>query len=79
MLLESLSIRDVRRLALAKAGLLKPEWTKMPTRVRGSGKTAREAAHKIIKRFGYLQLDTVSIAGARSHTIVLQFCKASAG
>lgn len=69
--MESLSIRDVRRLALAKAGLLKPEWTKMPTRVRGSGKTAREAAHQIIKRFGYLQLDTVSIAGARSHTIVL--------
>lgn len=43
----------------------------MPTGVRGGGKTAREAAHKIIQRFGYLQLDTVSIAGARSHTIVL--------
>ena len=25
----------------------------------------------MIRRFGYLQLDTVSIAGARSHTIVL--------
>lgn len=69
--MESLGIRDVRRLALAKAGLLKPEWTGMPTRVRRNGKSAREAAHKIIQRFGYLQLDTVSIAGARSHTIVL--------
>ena len=33
---------------------------------------ARTAAHRIIQRFGYLQLDTVAIAGARSHSIVLQ-------
>jgi uncharacterized protein YcaQ len=32
---------------------------------------ARKAAHAVVKRFGYLQLDTVSIAGARSHAIVL--------
>ena len=32
---------------------------------------ARQAAQRIISRFGYLQLDTVSIAGARSHAIVL--------
>lgn len=43
----------------------------MPSRARGAGKPAREAAHAILRRFGYLQLDTVSIAGARSHAIVL--------
>jgi hypothetical protein len=31
----------------------------------------REAAYEIVRRFGYLQLDTVSVAGARSHAIVL--------
>jgi len=68
---ETLSTRTARRLALCRAGLLKPEWTGMPRRAAGRGKRAREAAHRIIRRFGYLQLDTVSIAGARSHAIVL--------
>jgi uncharacterized protein YcaQ len=44
----------------------------MPRRASGRGKRARTAAHRIIQRFGYLQLDTVAIAGARSHSIVLQ-------
>ncbi len=65
-----IALRDARRLALARAGLLKPEWTGMPRRASGKGKRARDAAHAIIRRFGYLQLDTVSIAGARSHAIV---------
>ena len=69
--METISILEARRLALARAGLLKPEWTGMPSRARGKGKQARKAAHTIISRFGYLQLDTVSIAGARSHAIVL--------
>jgi hypothetical protein len=43
----------------------------MPARAAGRGKKARTAAHRIIRRFGYLQLDTVSVAGARSHAIVL--------
>ena len=43
----------------------------MPKQASGRGKRARVAAHRIIQRFGYLQLDTVSIAGARSHAIVL--------
>ena len=43
----------------------------MPSRAAGRGRRARRAAHEIIRRFGYLQLDTVSIAGARSHAIVL--------
>jgi uncharacterized protein YcaQ len=68
---ETLSTRAARRLALCRAGLLKPEWTGMPRRAAGHGKRAREAAHRVIRRFGYLQLDTVSIAGARSHAIVL--------
>ena len=68
---EIISTRAARRLALCRAGLLNPEWTGMPRRAAGRGKRAREAAHRVIRRFGYLQLDTVSIAGARSHAIVL--------
>ncbi|MDH3227758.1 MAG: winged helix DNA-binding domain-containing protein, partial [Thermoleophilia bacterium] len=66
-----LTIRQARRLALARAGLLKPEWTGLPARAAGRGKRARKGACEIVRRFGYLQLDTVSIAGARSHAIVL--------
>jgi len=67
---EVLTLRETRRLALARAGLLKPAWTGFPRSAKGSGKRARDAA-AVIRRFGYLQLDTVSIAGARSHSIVL--------
>ena len=69
--LDTLSIRAARRLALAKAGLLTPEQTGLPRRARGRGPSAFAAAEAIVRRFGYLQLDTVSVAGARSHTIVL--------
>jgi uncharacterized protein YcaQ len=65
---ESLSVGEARRLALARAGLLKPEWTGFP---RGKNASGREAAIEVIRRFGYLQLDSVSVAGARSHGIVL--------
>ena len=68
---DTLSIREARRLALARAGLLRPERTGLPQRAAGRGRRARTAAHAIIGRFGYLQLDTVSIAGARSHAIVV--------
>jgi uncharacterized protein YcaQ len=68
---EAIDVRAARRLALCRAGLLKPEWTGMPRRASGHGQRARSAARRIIQRFGYLQLDTVSIAGARSHSIVL--------
>ncbi len=66
----SLNVRDARRLALARAGLLKPEWTGMPRRASGRGKRARAGCLAIVRQFGYLQLDTVSIAGARSHALV---------
>ena len=56
---------------MCRAGLLKPEWTGLPKRALATGKRARSAALRVIQRFGYLQLDTVSIAGARSHAIVL--------
>lgn len=69
--MESLSIRQARRLALVRSGLLKPEWTGLPRRATGHGARARRAAHAIVRRFGYLQLDTISIAGARSHVLVL--------
>jgi len=68
---ETLSARAARRLALARAGLLTPEPTGLPRHARGHGPTAFAAAREVIARFGYLQLDTVSVAGARSHTIVL--------
>ena len=69
--MESLDVFAARRLALARAGLLNPAWTGLPARASGRGKRARGAAHAVIRRFGYLQLDTVSIAGARSHGLVL--------
>jgi uncharacterized protein len=69
--MDNLSVRDARRLALAKAGLLTPEVTGLPRRARGHGPSAFRAAQAVVSRFGYLQLDTVSIAGARSHAIVL--------
>ncbi len=69
--METLATPDARRLALARAGLLKPDWTGFPRRAGRSVASAREAARRLIDRFGYLQLDTVSIAGARSHAIVL--------
>ena len=69
--METIEITEARRLALARAGLLKPEWTGLPKRAAGFTLRARKAAHQIIRRFGFLQLDTVSIAGARSHAIVL--------
>jgi hypothetical protein len=68
---ETISVAEARRLALGRAGLLKPEWTGLPRRASGAGQRARAAAHRVIERFGYLQLDTVAIAGARSHAIVL--------
>ena len=69
--MEHLELRSARRLALARAGLLKPSWTGLPSRAKGAGKRARKAARAIVQRFGYLQLDTVSIVGARSHGLVL--------
>jgi hypothetical protein len=68
---ETISLTQARRLALLRAGLLKPEWSGLPRRAAGQGGRARRAAHRIIQRFGYLQLDTVAVAGARSHAIVL--------
>ncbi len=69
--METLDVLAVRRLALARAGLLSTEWTGLPSKARGDGAGARAAAHAVIERFGYLQLDTISVTGARSHTLVL--------
>lgn len=69
--METLDQTQARRLALTRAGLLKPEWTGLPRRATGLTPRARRAAHRVIQRFGYLQLDTVAVAGARSHAIVL--------
>jgi uncharacterized protein YcaQ len=67
----TIDLRRARRLSLAKAGLLKSDGIALPRRAAGSGRRAREAALAVIDRFGYLQLDTVSVAGARSHALVL--------
>ena len=67
-----LSVPAARRLALCRAGLLKPEWTGLTKRAPRSGASSgRDAAIDVVRRFGYLQLDTVSVAGARSQGIVL--------
>ncbi len=69
--MESIGLIEARRLALARAGFLAPGRTGFPTQARGAGARARDAAVEVVRRFGYLQLDTISIAGARSHGIVL--------
>ena len=69
--MHTLDIRSARRLALARAGLLSRQWSDLPRRAAGRGQRARKAAHEIIRRFGYLQLDSVSVAGSRSHTLVM--------
>lgn len=66
-----LTNRQARRLALARGGLLKSGWTGLPQRAAGRGLRARKAAQALIRRFGYLQLDTIAVAGARSHSLVL--------
>ena len=68
----TISLRAARRLALARAGLLlAPAHSGLPASAGRGEAAARRAAHAVIARFGYLQLDTVSVAGARSHAIVL--------
>ncbi|MEM9190331.1 MAG: crosslink repair DNA glycosylase YcaQ family protein [Myxococcota bacterium] len=72
--MESLSVKEARRLALARAGLLKPDWSGFPSPRRRVSKQSRDAhdlAYAIVEAFGYLQLDTISVSGARSHAIVL--------
>ena len=66
---ESIGIAQARRLALAGAGLLAPRRIGLPERAVARG--ARERCHRIIEHFGYLQLDTVAVSGARTHCIVL--------
>jgi len=69
--METLTIRQARRLALARAGLLKPEWAGMPKFARGRGPSARRACHEVVRRFGYLQLDSIGVVGARTQGLVL--------
>ena len=66
-----IDIRRARRLALIRAGVLKPEWTSLPRRATGRHLRARRAAHEVISRFGYLQLDSIPVSGARTHGLVL--------
>lgn len=67
----SIHPRNLRRLAVARAGLGRPERTGLGRRAAGTGARARGAACDVVRRFGYLQLDTVSVTGARSHALVL--------
>lgn len=69
--METLSNRQARRLALARAGLLRRRWTGLPRRASGRGRRGRRGAYAVLSRFGYLQLDTIAVAGARSHVLVL--------
>jgi len=68
---ETIDVRGARRLALARAGLLKPAMTGLPSRAAGRGAEARDAALEVVSRFGYLQLDSIGVTGARTPAIVL--------
>ncbi len=69
--MEALTATAVRRLAMARAGLLKAGWSGLDLATgRGEGR-ARAGARRVVARFGYLQLDSVAVAGARSHGLVL--------
>ena len=68
---ESIDIAQARRLALACAGFLAPRHIGLHNRAGARPALARERCHRIIEHFGYLQLDTVSVSGARTHSIVL--------
>lgn len=67
----TLDILRARRLALVRSGLMRTEWTQMPKRAVGRRVRARRAAHTVIARFGYLQLDSIPVSGARTHGLVL--------
>lgn len=66
-----LDTREVRRLALHGAGLLGASELGLPTGPARGAQGWRTAAERWIEHFGYLQLDTVSVAGARTHGLVL--------
>lgn len=68
---ETIDVLRARRLALIRSGLMRTEWTSMPKRAVGRRVRARRAAHKVIERFGYLQLDSIPVSGARTHGLVL--------
>lgn len=68
---ESVSVAQARRLALVGAGLIAPRLLGLPERAGARSATARERCHRILGHFGYLQLDTVAVSGARTHCIVL--------
>ncbi len=68
---ETISVAQARRLALACAGLLAPRRLGLPERAGARPARARERCHRIVEHFGYLQLDTVAVSGARTHSIVL--------
>ena len=68
---ESLGIVEARRLALAGAGLLAPRRLGLPERAGARRGEMRKRCHRIVEHFGYLQLDTVAVSGARTHCIVL--------
>ena len=68
---DSLSIAQARRLALLHAGLFRPGRLGLAERAGARASLARERCHRIIEHFGYLQLDSVAVSGARTHSIVL--------
>ena len=68
---ETITIAQARRLALAAAGLLAPRRLGLPERAGVRRGEARERCYRVVGHFGYLQLDTVAVSGARTHSIVL--------
>ena len=66
-----LSTRQARSLALVNAGLIGQTLTGLPKRAAGANRRTRGAVQRVIEQFGYLQLDTVAVTGARTQSIVL--------
>ena len=68
---ETITVAQARRLALAGAGLLAPRRLDLPERAGAHRGEARKRCYRVVGHFGYLQLDTVAVSGARTHGIVL--------
>lgn len=68
---ESITVKQARRLALVSGGLLQPRLIGMPSRAAGAGQRARNGGYAVVTHFGYLQIDSVAVSGARTHSIVL--------
>ena len=69
--MECLSVPEARCLALVHSGLLAAKAHDLIPRAVGTGRRACAACLRVVRHFGYLQLDSVMVSGARTHSLVL--------